>query len=75
MKFGSCMLDSGVNPPSPRLKSAIMTCLGDTLEEWAQRSQGMMMEVDSVALQYLMFGHRTAFMEFFSGDMFVGIGV
>ena len=40
-----------------------------------QKSQGMMLELDSVALQYLMFGHRIAFMDFFSGEMFVGIGV
>ena len=53
----------------------ITSYAGDCLEEWKHRSEQRIDELHGVSSQYLLFGHRIAFLELFSGRMFIGVGV
>ena len=50
------------------------TYMGNTLESWTKASGGRRFDLSGTALQYLMFGHRVALMELFSGNLLVGGG-
>ena len=45
------------------------------MEEWLKQAKGRWLELTGYALQYLMFGHRIALMEVFSGTVYVSAGV
>lgn len=59
----------------PALPRTIISGGGRVLEKVSQLSRGKTIEIASAALQYLMFGHRIAFLVLFRGKILLTVGV